>query len=246
MGNLGYLRGIDGTLKQHIAYAHRHFYCTEASQQKCLAQLREIIERETPDICCFVEIDQGSGHSAHMNQLEHIINEQFPYFDVDNKYGEGSRLRSFSLTRGKSNAFISRTKLAFERLSFAHGTKRLVYKITLAEGVTLFFAHFSLKKKVRVLQLQEIRQLIRETGGEVIFLGDFNILDGLQELTPLLQQDQLVLMNREDCPTFTFHRIKKVLDVCICTPGIASRVALRIIPQPYSDHAALLVDVTIR
>ncbi len=244
MGNLGYLRGIDGSLAAHIAFAHRHFYCSAASQQKAVGQLREIIAQASPDICCFVEIDQGSAHSAHFNQLEQVLGEHHPFFDIDNKYGHDSKLRQFSLTRGKSNAFISKQELAFERLHFTHGTKRLVYKLQLADGLTLFFGHFSLKRKVRALQLLQVRQMIRDTPGEVIFLGDFNILDGFSELA-LLLQDKLVLMNRDDSPTFTFHRTKKILDICICTPGIAQRVGLQIIPQPYSDHAALLLDVAL-
>ncbi len=242
MGNLGYLRGINGSIAHHIAYAHRHFYCSAAAQAKAIGQLKAIIQQEDPDVCCFVEIDQGSGHSAHLNQLEHMLNEQYRFFDIENKYGAGSALRNFSLTRGKSNAFISRVELPFERLSFANGTKRLIYKLQLAEGLTLFFAHFSLKRNVRVLQLAQIRQMIRDTPGEVIFLGDFNILDGLSELTPLLH-DRLVLMNKEDQATFRFGRTQKLLDICICTPGIAPQVDLRVIAQPYSDHAALLVTL---
>lgn len=244
MGNLGYLRGINGSLAHHIAFAHRHFYCSAGAQAKAIGQLKAIIEREDPDVCCFVEIDQGSGHSAHLNQLEQVLNEHYRYFDIDNKYGAGSMLRTFSLTRGKSNGFMSRREISFERMAFSHGTKRLIYKLQLADGVTLFFAHFSLKRKVRAVQLQQIRQMIRDTPGEVIFLGDFNILDGFSELGALLQDD-LVLMNRDDAPTFRFHRTHKVLDVCLCTPGIAGKVALTVIPQPYSDHAALLLDVAL-
>lgn len=243
MGNLGYLRGINGTLVHHLAYAHRHFYCSAASQVKAIGQLKAIIEQESPDVCCFVEIDQGSVHSAHLNQLEHVLGEHYKHFDIENKYGAGSVLRNFSLTRGKSNGFISREQVPFERMYFTHGTKRLIYKLQISEGLTVFFAHFSLKRMVRALQLEQIRQMIHETPGEVIFLGDFNILDGFSELAGLLNQEKLVLMNKEDSPTFTFHRTKKVLDVCLCTPGVAARVGLRIIPQPYSDHAALLLDV---
>ena len=244
MGNLGYLRGINGSLAHHIAYAHRHFYCSAVSQQKAIGQLKAIIEREDPDICCFVEIDQGSGHSAHFNQLEQVVNDKYRFFDIDNKYGTDSRLRQFSLTRGKSNAFMSRVEFPFERVQFTHGTKRLIYKLQLRDDLTVFFAHFSLKRKVRALQLLQIRQMIRDTPGEVIFLGDFNILDGFGELS-LLLQDKLVLMNRDDTPTFTFHRSKKVLDVCICTPGIATKTVLDVIAQPYSDHAALILEIVL-
>lgn len=242
MGNLGYLRGINGSITHHVAFAHRHFYCSATAQAKAIGQLKAIIQQESPDVCCFVEIDQGSGNAAQINQLEHVLSEHYPFFDIENKYGAGSVLRNLSLTRGKSNAFISRQALAFERLSFMHGTKRLIYKLQLRDGLILFFAHFSLKRKVRALQLMQAKQMIREAEGEVIFLGDFNILDGVGELAPLLA-DKLVLANKEDHPTFRFGRTQKLLDVCICTPGIATELQLRVIPQPYSDHAALLIDI---
>ena len=53
--------------------------------------------------------------------------------------------------------------------------------------------------------------------------------------------NQIVLLNKEDVPTFTFHQRQLVLDLCLCTPGIAERADLRVVPQPYSDHAALVV-----
>lgn len=243
MSNLGYARGINGCLTHHIRYAHRHLYCTPLVQAQVLGQLSHIMKAEQPDICCFVEIDKGSFDTSRFNQLDHLLSDDYPYYDVENKYGEGSILRSLAFTRGKSNAFISRTKLAYEKIYFTHGTKRLIYKIELEEGLTLFFAHFSLKKLVRTRQLHQTRDLMHETPGEVIFMGDFNVLTGLNELSPLIKDEGLVLLNNADTPTFTFHMRKLVLDLCLCTPSVAKRTSLRIIPQPYSDHAALFAEV---
>jgi endonuclease/exonuclease/phosphatase family metal-dependent hydrolase len=148
------------------------------------------------------------------------------------------------MTRGKSNAFLAKQDFSYEKILFSHGTKRLIYKITLAPEIILFFAHFSLNKRTRTRQLQEVQQLIANTPGKVIFLGDFNILSGFGELEPLLQND-LVLLNRVEHPTFTFHIFRKVLDICICTKNIAQHCQLQVIPQPYSDHEALLLEVDI-
>lgn len=243
MSNLGYARGIDGGLADHVRFAHRHFYCSQKVQSHALDQVIEIMRVEQPDICCFVEIDKGSFDTSRYNQFEHLLNEDYPCFDVENKYGQASILRKLPFTRGKSNAFIARNELPFERILFTHGTKRLIYKIQLEENLTLFFAHFSLKKLVRKRQLEQTRDLMHDTPGEVIFMGDFNVLTGLDELTPLTHDEGLVLMNKEDTPTFTFHQRKLVLDLCLCTPAIAKRTTLRIIPQPYSDHAALFAEV---
>jgi endonuclease/exonuclease/phosphatase family metal-dependent hydrolase len=245
MSNLGHLRGISGSLTHHVLFAHRHFYCSAAVQENVWRQLTEIIGREHPDLCCFVEIEQAALHEANFCLLEDIAGESYPFFDVENKYTHTSRLRRFPLTRGKSNAFLSKRNLPYQKLYFSQGAKRLVYKIELSPEVTLYFAHFSLNRQTRARQLQEAEQMIRQTSGEVIFLGDFNILSGFSELAPLLQDGDLILLNREEQPTFIFHYFRKVLDICICTKGIASKSQLQIIPQPFSDHAALLLEIDI-
>ena len=243
MSNLGYARGIDGSLIHHLRYAHRHVYCAPAVQQKVLEQVSSLIEMTDPDICCFVEIDQGSANSAHFNQFEALLNEKYPFFDVENKYGSSSMLRYMGLTKGKSNAFLAKHELPYEKVFFDKGFKRLIYKISLAHDITLFFAHFSLNKKVRSLQLEQVKILLETTPGEVIFLGDFNILEGLQEIAPLLENKDMVLLNSHTSPTFTFHKRQLILDLCICSKGIAPHAHLDVIPQPFSDHAALLLQL---
>jgi endonuclease/exonuclease/phosphatase family metal-dependent hydrolase len=243
MSNLGYLRGINGSLPHHVRYAYRHVYCSREVQEAGLKQVIKIIEQENPDICCFVEINKGSATLANFNQLEALASEQYPFFDIENKYGPLSRLRSLPLTRGKSNGFLAKRKLPYEKIFFTHGTKRLVYKIAVAPRVTLFFAHFSLKKEKRTHQLLQVRQLVKETPGDIIVLGDFNIHNGFSELEPLLRENHLVLLNQESVPTFRFHKLRLPLDLCLCSPGIAKRAELKIIPQPYSDHEALVLTL---
>ncbi|MBI1301755.1 MAG: hypothetical protein GC137_08880 [Alphaproteobacteria bacterium] len=243
MSNLGYLRGLNGCLKQHFKYAYRHLYCSRAVQEACIAQVAEIIDRENPDICCFVEIDKGPHGSIGVNQLKALASEQYSFFDIENKYGPLSRLRSLPMTRGKSNGFLSKRALPYEKIYFTHGTKRLIYKIIIEPEVTLLFAHFSLKKAVRLRQLMEIRTLLKDVRGEIILLGDFNIHSGFSELAPLLHENNLILMNQETVPTFRFHHVQLPLDLCICSPGIAGRSELKIIHQPYSDHDALLLTI---
>ena len=243
MSNVGYLRGIDGSLQQHMRFAHRHFYSPRKVQEACIAQVRGIMESERPDICCFVEIDKGSKKAKGFNQLEALACEQYAFYDIDNKYGPTSHLRHLPLMHGKSNGFIARRKLPYEKIYFTHGTKKLIYKLSLEPEVTLFFAHFSLKQKVRAQQLAQIQQLLRETNGEVIVLGDFNIKSGFQELAPLINENNLKLLNEEHVPTFRFHTFQMPLDICLCSQGIAQRASLRVIPQPYSDHEALLLTL---
>ncbi|MBN8531291.1 MAG: endonuclease/exonuclease/phosphatase family protein [Alphaproteobacteria bacterium] len=243
MGNLGYLRGINGCLAHHVRYAHRYFYCPPSVQEACIRQVVGIMAREQPDLCCFVEIDKGSTGLANFNQLEKLVSERYRFFDIENKYGPLSRLRSLPLMRGKSNGFLATRKLPYEKIHFTHGTKKLIYKILIEPGITLFFAHFSLIANVRAQQLLQMRELVRETPGEIILMGDFNTHNGFGELAPLLHENNLVLLNKEDEPTFRFHNFRLPLDLCICSQAVAGRAELKVVPQPYSDHEALLLTL---
>lgn len=245
MSNMGYARGIDGGLAQHLRFAHRHIYCPPQVQQQSLAQFRALIELEDPDLCCLMEIDQGSLTSGRYNQLDSLLCEHYSFFDIESKYGENSKLRSFFLTQGKSNAFMAKRNYDFQKIYFTHGTKRLIYKIQLEPDITLYFAHFSLSYATRRKQLEEVARIVHATPGQVIVMGDFNILNGLHELEPVLEAKNLHLLNRDTEPTFTLHQRRLVLDICLCSPALVEYADLRIIPQPYSDHDALLLKLSL-
>lgn len=241
--NIGYARGIDGSLAAHIRNIPYHLYMPVDIQRRVLAQLKDIILREDPDMACFVEIDRGSLYSARFNQLEAILDDNYRFHNIADKYGENSYWSRLPLLDGKSNAFVSKSERPFEKLYFQSGTKRLIYKILLPGDITLFFAHFSLSRETRALQMAEMRSLISQVTGEVMILADFNIMRGFSELAPLMEGRALRILNDESQPTFSFHRNRHVLDLCLCSAALAPRTTLSIIPQPFSDHAALLVSV---
>lgn len=241
--NLGYATGISGSLYHHVTKSWRHLYQPPALQRRVLGQFRQIMEAEKPDLCCLVEVDRGSLHSGYFNQIKALQCAHYNSFDIADKYGEMSPISRLPFHDGKSNGFLARTAYPFSRLYFRNGTKRLIYSIEVAPGLTVLFAHFSLKPAVRQNQFEEIAELVAGFGGEVIVLGDFNTLNGLGELDSLLANDRLRLLNRRDEATFTFHQWQHTLDLCLYTPGLETRLGLRVIPQPFSDHAGLLVSV---
>jgi endonuclease/exonuclease/phosphatase family metal-dependent hydrolase len=238
--NIGYAKAMDGGLKSHLLHAYRHVYCPPKVQHQALDQLKTLIDRETPDVCCLLEIDSGSFYSSYINQISRLMDGNYPFHDISDKYG--NILGKLPLHKGKSNAFMAKKKLPFERRYFASGSKRLVYRVQL-ENIALYFAHFSLRANTRQKQFTEIRKWMVAETGEVILLGDFNVLNGLQELDGLLQDTNYVLLNDKTETTFTFHKRRLLLDICICTPKIAKSAKLQIIPQPFSDHSALLLDI---
>ena len=106
----------------------------------------------------------------------------------------------------------------------------------------LFFAHFSLNRKVRLKQFDELKKNL-SNNQKTIVLGDFNIMHGFSELDPLLLDTDLQLINRCNEPTFRFHRTNHVLDLCLCSKALVGKLSLKVIPQPFSDHAALLIEL---
>lgn len=241
--NMGYARGIDGTLWQHITRFSRHFYCGASVQQEALLQLKGIIRTENPDLCCFVEIDQGSLHSAYFSQMDFLLDGDYRHFDCAEKYGPGSWIGRMPLHIGKSNGFMAKESLKSGRVYFTHGSKRLIHKVELPQNIPLYFTHFSLHRQTRLKQFQEMRKLVQEDGRPFILLADFNIMHGFSELQPLLESTGFCVLNKETDTTFLLHRSFRALDLCICSDSLLDRLKLKVIPQPFSDHAALLVDL---
>lgn len=239
--NIGYAKGFDGGLRQQLLLAHRHFYCPPSVQQAALDQLKAIMQAEQPELCCLLEIDSGSFHSGRLNQMGYLLDSEYAHHDIADKYGAQSYLGRMPLHKGKSNGFLAKREISFERIYFKVGNKRLVYRLQLKPGLCLYFAHFSLNHTVRQAQLLEARGWLLAEKGQVILLGDFNVLRGLGELKPLLAGTNLKLLNNEAETTFTFHKRKLLLDICIASPDLAA--SLRVIPQVFSDHSALLLHL---
>jgi endonuclease/exonuclease/phosphatase family metal-dependent hydrolase len=241
--NLGYARGIDGSLWQHISRLGRHFYVSAPVQQRALLQAKEIIRTEQPDICCFVEIDKGSFYSAHINQMDVLSDDTYCHHDITNKYGDDYWLSKAPLHASKCNGFLAKTDVPFEKIYFRAGRKRLIYKLFLPGGIALYFAHFSLQADIRMRQFSELGQLILSDKNPSIVLADFNIFGGFSEVSGLLKNTGMRLLNRDDEPTFRFHQTRHILDLCLCSESLAGRIDLKIIPQPFSDHDALFLDL---
>jgi endonuclease/exonuclease/phosphatase family metal-dependent hydrolase len=241
--NIGYARGIDGSLWQHVCRANRHLYCSVPLQQEVLQQLKGIIDNEKPDLCCFVELDQGSHHSGGFNQLDFLVDGVYKHFDFADKYGPNSWMGKIPMFRGRSSAFMSQGAVDFKHLYFSLGSKRLIHQVELPAGITLYFTHFSLSAKTRHFQLAEMRKIVQEETGPVIIMADFNIMNGFGELKPLIDGTDLQVLNKETDPTFMLHTYYRTLDLCIVSKSLVDRMSLKIIQQPFSDHAALLAEV---
>jgi endonuclease/exonuclease/phosphatase family metal-dependent hydrolase len=178
-----------------------------------------------------------------LNQMEFLVCDAYPFFDVANKYGPGTDLHQKPITRGKSNGFLSTAPLPYTRVYLTAGTKRLLHLVALTPDLTVLFGHFSLRKRVRAQQFAELAHIIRALPGEVILLGDFNTFSGFSELDPLLAATGMRLMNDPATYTFVFSGLAMTLDLVLCTPGVAARCRLRSLHLPFSDHDAVIAEI---
>ena len=241
--NLGYARGIRGSTREHVLYAYRHVFCPKSTQLQAIAALKRLIREEDPEVCCLVEIDSGSVTSAFVNQIEHLVDDTYPYFDIENKYGETSLLRHLPGTSGNCNGFIVKHEVPFRKIYFSGGTKRLVYEIDLDDDLTLFFAHFSLRRDVRRGQFLELRELFEQARGEVVIMGDFNIFRGHAELAPLLRGGGLEVITDVESETFRIDGRVFAVDLCVCSSSLVPRARVHVREQSFSDHAAIVLEV---
>ncbi len=243
LSNMGYARDIGGSFAHHVFFSYRHFHAPVKAQMKSLNGLKRIIRDHEPDICCLLEVDRGSVNNAYFNQIHALIDPHYHFFDIENKYAQGSRLSRMSVAQGKCNGFIAKSELEFCKHYMSIGAKRLVYQLKLADDLTLIFTHFSLKKETRRRQFLDLREMVKSIEGNVIIMGDFNIFSGFNEAAPLLDGLNLQILSDPSVPTFQFARWRMCLDLCIVSEAIASNCNVQVIPQSYSDHDALLLVV---
>ncbi|MFH1012247.1 MAG: endonuclease/exonuclease/phosphatase family protein [Candidatus Peregrinibacteria bacterium] len=233
--NLNYARGLNGTVADSIRRFYRYLYTSKAIQQNILSGLKGLITREQPDLCCLIEIEP--------RHWQVLADSTYPHGDVCVKYGPQSVVRHFPFHRTRCNGFLAKQPLAFKRHFLRHGTKKLVYEITLSNGATVFMGHFSLIASTRQKQFAELKNLITSRSN-IIVCGDFNIFREIQELAPLLQDTHLQLLNRPTDKTFPAYRPRYSLDLFLASDTIQVKT-LQVIDQKFSDHLPLILELSI-
>jgi endonuclease/exonuclease/phosphatase family metal-dependent hydrolase len=240
--NLGYAREIDGSLGHHIRRAHHHVFTPRAAQLRSLSLVKETLRELKPDLSCFVEIDQGSLTNGFFDQFPTLREDHHLVGTIDNKYSATRKYRRLSISRGKSNAFLSSRNVDFARRYLDHGKKRLVYDISIGD-IRVLVVHCALLRRTRALQFAQIAAWIRETELPTVVVGDFNAMSGEAELAPLLADGSLVHANRLLGPTFRFGPWRASLDTCLVSRALADRCRIEILDQPFSDHKMFKIDI---
>lgn len=229
--NLGYCTGLNGSIFDYVVKSYRYIFLSRAVEKRIIDKTKKVIERENPDLICFIEINKG-------RQIDSFVGGKYPFYKVETKYGNESLLRKLPFTKNKSNAVLSKKDLKIERLFLNNGTKKLLYKVFLKEDFQLGLMHFSLSKKVRTKQFEEIESVF--SGGKLkVMCGDFNVFDGVKEVHSFLEK--MTFKNTSEEPTFPAFSPKKPLDLFLVKEGV--KVKLAVLNDQVSDH--LPVTLTI-
>ena len=230
--NFGYGTGLNGSVQNYIFSGNRYIHTSKKTQQNVLNRLNTLISEEKPDLICLIEIKKG--------QITTLLNDTYKYYDIETKYSPKSPLRNVGLFNQNSNAFISNKDVLFKKHYMKHGSKKLVYEINITDNLSIFMAHFSLKKNTRKKQFMEINNLI-DTKKQTIVCGDFNIFNGVSEIKYLLSESNLKCAHNK--PTFPAYKPKKSLDLFLCSKQL--NINSRVLANQISDHLPVILEVKL-
>lgn len=238
--NLGYGTGLDGSLRSYLTRWYRYLYTPRRIIRTVRRSIYTLLNREHPDLCCFVEIHHKHGFVPHPHAYTSHI---------DNKYGRFSILSRLPFFRDNCNGFFSRHPLRFKKRYFKNGAKKLIYDIELgnpstelrAGGISLLLVHFSLSRETRIQQCEELKEILAGRPNTIV-CGDFNIFRGTRELHALAEACGLRIVDARH-PTFPTAHPSMALDLFLC-PKELSGVSARVMDDiKISDHLPVILEI---
>ncbi len=233
--NLAYCTGVDGSAKKYVSKGLKFALPMLCKGEDHITALQKMIEREKPDVCCFVEIDSDS-------PLIDRLLPKYKYSDISNKYRAGSVFSRAPFYKKKSLCILSNMKFSVKRHYFQKGFKRLLTEASFDNGFSVFLSHNSLRRWVRKHQFHLLSLLAGGGRKKVITCGDYNILAGTHELEPF-HKEGMKLANDPKEFTFPTHRPKKTLDVFLHSPDIVVKRIQALKDVRLSDHLPVMLEV---
>jgi hypothetical protein len=233
--NAGYETALDGSMRSYLLGFYRYLYTPQRIIRQVRQAIYHMLEREKPDIACFVELNGKKNGVPHPHA--------YPCSNVDSKYGVGRFASKIPFFRDNCNGFMSTGNLAFSKHYFKRGYKKLIYEIELHKDLSLFLVHFSIHRHVRKHQCDELKKILK-TRKNVVLCGDFNIFQGPQELQSLAKACGLRIVNSLNEATFPSARPTKTFDLFLCPEGVEASVRV-VTGIKASDHLPVLLEMVI-
>ncbi|HLC76216.1 MAG TPA: endonuclease/exonuclease/phosphatase family protein [Candidatus Peribacterales bacterium] len=233
--NVGYCTGMRGSLADYAMHCLRYVYTPKRVIADVLTMIDRMVDEVQPDLCCFVEV----------RRVKRFIQRlwEYPVHTFRNKYGRNSMLGHLPYFRGNLSGYFARKDFPFSAHYLRHGAKKLVYEVRLTEEISLLVAHLSLRRKTRASQLKEIRDII-SCRRHVILCGDFNIFNGVDELTDIIVSCRLKIINTLHDLTFPSAHPTRALDLFLCSEDLPIE-DLEVLPVLASDHLPILLTLRV-
>ena len=238
--NIAYGTGAPGGMGKNILTAHRYLRTPE----KPLDDIIRFISAAKADIVGLVGVDTGSFRTDYVNQADRVAMALNQYYHCGVKYGLDSLSRRIPILRRQANALLTKQRLTpYAFHYFPIGFKRLIIEVDL-NGIHIFLVHLALVKRSRKIQLKHLSRLIPR-GKPVIIGGDFNTLDGDDELAAFMEKLSLRNANLYNTPTFPSWNAEKQLDFILYSPEIRP-LDFRVADVRFSDHLPVVFDFELK
>ena len=213
---------------------------------RILKKVGNIIKRENPDICCFLEINKGALNRALVNQMKELSSlVKYSFSDTEVKYSVNSILRYLPFYSSNCSGVLAKKKFGLKKYFLRKSAKGLVYEIFLNDKISLFFAHFSLWNWARLSQYDAISKIIldRESEGrDVILCGDFNLFWGHEDFQKFVKSCNLNVVNTASDKTFPAYQPKQVIDLFLVSKWVKVK-NLKILHGQFSDHLPVMLEI---
>jgi endonuclease/exonuclease/phosphatase family metal-dependent hydrolase len=243
--NVGYFLGYRSQ-REWLRRPHRLFVGSERAERSGMDVLTDVLVDRRPDVVALQEVDRGSFRSRTGPQdraLSRRFDEQGLEYDyrIDTKYGPGTLFGDLPVLTHMSNMLLWNEPGESDAAYLSDGTKRLVQRLELANGVLIMSVHLSKTINTRRNQLEELRSMVADYDGPVVVAGDFNV-KSRDELEPLTHD--LDMRHHSPGKTFSTAYPTHAYDAVLTTSDLTVTECSILYDADFSDH--LPVAATIR
>lgn len=213
---------------------------------RILKKVANMIKRENPDVCCFLEVNKGASNRAFVNQMKELSSlVKYPFFDMETKYARNSVFRYVPFFSSNCNGFLAKEKFEIKKYFIRKSAKGLIYEVLLDDKISLFSAHFSVWNWIRKSQYEQILEIIlnrKNDSREVILCGDFNLFWGNEDFQKFVKSCDLDVVNEPSDKTFPACKPKKVIDLFLVSKKVKVK-NLKVLHDQFSDHLPVLMEI---
>ncbi|WP_254864176.1 endonuclease/exonuclease/phosphatase family protein [Halovivax gelatinilyticus] len=249
--NLGYLLRRRESVGGYAPAIPGALIGDESLERRSTARFLDLAASERPDVISLVEVDRGSVRTATDGQVDRLceaLSERGIEYEGAgyNKYGDDRLVGRLPIYRNLANGVLHREDCTVVPRYLSSGLKRLVLDVRVGASLRLFVVHLSLGSRCRANQLAELADLVESVDEPAIVAGDFNVFDGVSELSPLTDRAGLSLYapgeTVDERPLDDLVVSNRHLDLFCCSPELAvERCA--VLDGGFSDHRPVVLDV---